>query len=83
MPSNRSSSAEGEVAGLLHRPLACGVGGDAAEVHPAGAMFDEHQHVQALGSSHGIHVQEVNGEDPGCLGMQELPPLRHEVARCE
>ena len=45
-------------------------------------MFEEHQHVQAL-AKHGIHVQEIDGEDPGCLGVQELPPLRHEVARGE
>ncbi len=35
--------AEGEVAGLLHRPLAGRVGGDAAEMHPAGAVLDEQQ----------------------------------------
>jgi len=28
-------------------------------------------------------VQEVDGEDPGGLGVQELSPLRHEVARGE
>jgi len=37
------AEAESEVAGLLHRPLASGVCGDPADVHPAGAMFDEHQ----------------------------------------
>ena len=35
--------AEGEVAGLLHGPLAGRVGGDAAEVHPAGAVLDKQQ----------------------------------------
>src|ERR1019366_7773336 len=34
---------DGEVAGLLHRQIASGIGGDATEVHPAGAMLDEHQ----------------------------------------
>jgi hypothetical protein len=29
---------EGEVAGLVHCPFASGVRGDAAEVHPAGAV---------------------------------------------
>jgi hypothetical protein len=43
-------------------------------------MFDEHQYVQAL-VQHGIHMQEVDGEDPGCLGMQELPPDRARAAR--
>ena len=71
---------EGEVAGLLHGPLAGGVGGDAAEVHPAGAVLDEHQHVHAL-QQHGVHVQEVDREDPGGLGVQELPPRRARAAR--
>ena len=39
-----AAEAEGEVAGLLHGPLPGGVRGDAAEVHPAGAVLDEHQH---------------------------------------
>ena len=39
---------EGEVTGLLHRPGAGGVRGDAAKVHPAAAVLDERQHVQAL-----------------------------------
>jgi hypothetical protein len=51
-------------------------------VHPAAAVFDEDQDVYAL-QQHGVHVQEVDCEDPGCLGVQELPPLRHEVARGE
>jgi len=51
-------------------------------VHPAGAVLDKHQHVHAL-QQHRVHVQEVHREDPGSLGVQELPPLRHEVARGE
>ena len=35
------TGAEGEIAGLLHGPLAGGVRGNATEVHPAGAVFDE------------------------------------------
>jgi hypothetical protein len=66
---------EGEVAGLLHSPVAGGMGGDAAGVHPAGAVLDEHQDVQSL-EQHGVHVQEVDCEDPGGLGVQELPPGR-------
>src|SRR5258708_33689417 len=34
--------AEGEVAGLLHRALAGRAGGDAAQVHPAGAVRGGH-----------------------------------------
>jgi hypothetical protein len=64
-----------QVAGLLHCPVAGRVRGDAAEMHPAGAMLDEHQDIQPL-QQHGVHVQEVDCEDPGCLGVQELPPAR-------
>src|SRR5450755_461336 len=35
--------AKSEVAGLLHGPLTGGMRGDAAEVHPASAVLDEHQ----------------------------------------
>jgi hypothetical protein len=48
---------------------------DTAQVHPAGAMLDEHQDVQSL-EQHGVRVLEVHGEDPGSLGAQELPPRR-------
>jgi len=44
------------------------------KVHPAGAVLDEHQDVQPV-QQHGIDVQEVDGEDPGGLGMQELPQV--------
>jgi hypothetical protein len=73
--------AEGEVAGLLHGPLAGGAGGDAAEVHPPGAVLDEHQDVQSL-QRHGVCVQEIGGEDPSGLGVQELPPAGARAARC-
>ena len=66
---------EGQVAGPLHGPLARRAGSDPAEVHPAGAVLDEYQDIDAL-QQHGVHVQEVDGEDPGCLGVQELPPCR-------
>jgi hypothetical protein len=58
-----------EVAGQLHRPLARRVRGDAAEVHPAGAVLDRYQDVQSL-QQHGVHVQEVHREDPGGLRME-------------
>ena len=38
---------EGEVAGLLHCPVPGRVRGDAAQVHPAGTVLDEHQHICA------------------------------------
>src|ERR1019366_5540614 len=74
---------EGQVAGLLHRPLARQGGGDAAEVHPAGAVLDEDQDVQP-GQRHCVNMQEVRGEDPGGLRAQEPPrgpavPARRRV----
>jgi hypothetical protein len=74
---------EGEVAGLLHRSLAGGVGGDSAKMHPAGAMFDGYQDVQSS-QQHCVHVQEVDHDDLGGLGVQELPPGRARAApgRC-
>ena len=71
---------QGEVAGLLHRPLAGGVGGDSAQMHPAGAMLDEYQDVQSS-QQHSVHVQEVDRDDPGGLGVQDLPPARARAAR--
>ena len=50
------AEAEGEVAGLLHGPLARRARGDPADVHPAGAMLDEHQDIQSP-EEHGVHVQ--------------------------
>ena len=66
---------EGEVVGLLGRPFAGGVGSDASQMHAAGAVLDEHQDVQSL-QLHGVHLEEVDGENPGGLGTQELPPGR-------
>ncbi len=75
------AEAEGEVAGLLHGPLSGRVRGDPANVHPAGAMFDEHQDVQPPGE-HGARGQETGCDDPGALGAQELPPARARASRC-
>ena len=68
-------------AGLLHSPFAGRVGCDAAEVHPASAMLDEHQDVQPS-QQHDIDMQEVDRDDPDGLDMEELPPRRARAARC-
>jgi hypothetical protein len=44
-------------------------------------MFDEHQDMQPL-KEHGVHVQEIDCDDPGGLGVQELPPARARASRC-
>jgi hypothetical protein len=42
---------------------------------PTGAVLDEHQDVKSS-QQHGVNVQEIHREDPGGLGVQELPPDR-------
>ena len=44
-------------------------------------MLDEHQDIQSP-QEHGVHVQEIDGDDPGSLGVQELPPARARAPRC-
>jgi hypothetical protein len=44
-------------------------------------MLDEHQHVNAL-QQHDVHMQEIDRDDPGGLGVQELPPARARAPRC-
>ena len=65
----------GEVAGLLRRPCPGRARGHPGQVQPAGAVLDEHQHVQPL-EQHRLHHQEVTGDDGVRLGGQELPPGR-------
>src|SRR5215470_14627750 len=45
-----------------------------------GCRVDEHQYVQAL-AQHGVHVQEIDRENPGGLGIQKLPPGEGRAAR--
>jgi hypothetical protein len=62
-----------QVAGLLGHPLPHGMRGDPGQVHAAGAVLDEEQHVQAA-QQHRIDVEEVGGDDGLGLGLQERPP---------
>ena len=48
-------------------------------VRQAGAVLDEHQDIQSF-QQHGVHMQEVDRDDPGGLGVQELPPGRARAA---
>jgi hypothetical protein len=56
------------------------VGGDAADIQPAAAVLDECQDVLPA-QQDCVDVQEVDGEDPGGLRVQELPPGRAVAAR--
>jgi hypothetical protein len=49
------------------------VRGDAAQVHPAGAVLDECQHVQSPQHDR-VNVQEIDGQDAGGPGVQEPAP---------
>jgi hypothetical protein len=51
------------------------MGGGPAQMQSAGPGLDEHQDVQSS-QQHGVRVQKVDREDPGGLGVQELPPGR-------
>ena len=68
-----------EVAGCLRGPRAVGVRGDAGQVSPAGAVLDHDQRVDAP-QQHGVHVDEVGGDDAAGLGGQELLPGRAGAA---
>jgi hypothetical protein len=43
-------------------------------------MLDEYQDVQSS-QQHSVYVQEIDRDDPGRLGVQELPPGRTREAR--
>jgi hypothetical protein len=48
---------------------------------PVGDMLcDEHQDVQSV-QQRGVRMQEIDGEDPSGLGVQELPPAGARAAR--
>jgi len=60
----------GEVAGLLHRRCPGRARGHPGQVHLAGAMLDEYQHVQPL-QQHCFYHQEVTGDDRVSQGGQD------------
>ncbi len=62
-----------QIPGLLGHPLPRRVSGDPGQVHAAGAVLDEEQHVQAL-QEYGIDVEEVDRQDRLRLGVRERPP---------
>jgi hypothetical protein len=65
----------GQAAGLLRRPRPGRARGHPGHVQPAGAVLDEHQHVQPL-EQHRLDEKEVTGDDGMCPGGEELPPGR-------
>ena len=70
-----------EIAGCLRRPGAVRVRGDAGQVGAAGAVLDDDQGIDAT-QQHGIHMDEVNGEDAAGLRGQELLPRWARAAGC-
>jgi len=73
--SNRSSSVRARLRACwtVHALVGCAV--TPPRLHPAGAVFDEHQYVQPF-QQHCVNVEEVDGQDPRGLGVQELAPRR-------
>jgi hypothetical protein len=62
-----------QVVRLLDHLLPRGMRGDPGQVHPAGAVLDEEQHIQAA-QEHGVDMEEVRGQNRLRLGVQERPP---------
>ena len=69
-----------EVADLLYSPRAVRLRADPEDVHVAAAGLHDEQTMQG---HRAVHVEEIGGEHRHGLRVQELPPLRHEVARGE
>jgi hypothetical protein len=74
-PAGLVAEIDEEVAGLLGDPVPGGVGGDPGEVHPAGAVLDHDEQVEAS-EEDGVDVGEVDREDRVGLRGQELFPGR-------
>ena len=87
LPTKRSAMALAR-AGLLDKPGAGGVGGDAEQVDPARGVLDDEERVQAP-ETDGVEVEQVAGKDRLCLCAEELRPARScsprrgvDAARC-
>ncbi|MFG2500872.1 hypothetical protein ACGFSB_22000 [Streptomyces sp. NPDC048441] len=72
-----------QLAGLVGGPGGSGVGGDAQDVYGTGAYLHDEEDVQPL-QRDGVHVEEISGEQPARLGLEERGPLsaRRVPARC-
>src|SRR6266480_2099648 len=68
--------------GLLRHPRTGRVGGHPQDVHPAGGVLDDREHIQPREGDR-VEVEEVTCHDPFGLGFEELPPARarHVEAR--
>jgi hypothetical protein len=64
-----------QIACLLRGPYPRGVRGDAQDMHAPGLDLHHEQDVQPP-EEHGVYMQEIARQDPGCLGGEELPPGR-------
>jgi hypothetical protein len=69
-----------KVPGLLHDPSAVGMGRDAGEIHASAVELDEEQHVQSP-QPHGLHGEEVAGDDAGRLSAEKLRPAHARPSR--
>lgn len=69
-----------KVAGQLCQPLTGRICGYPKDPDPAGAVLDDEEAVQAR-KRHGVHVEQVAGEDRVRLRLQELCPGRPGPSR--
>jgi hypothetical protein len=74
-----TSEVHQQVAGCLRRPRAVRASGDAGQVDAAGAVLDHDQGIDTA-EQHGVHVDEVGGNDAAGLRGQELLPRRAGAA---
>ncbi len=82
-PSPRSSALariHEQVAGSLGGPGPARMSCHADDVHGPGLDLHHEQDIKAM-RQHGAGVQEVTGQDAGCLGGRELPPRRRRPPR--
>ena len=66
-PGGAFAEVHEQVTGLLSSPWPRRAGGDAQDLHAAGLDLHHEEHVEAL-EEHGVNMQEVTRQDPGCLG---------------
>jgi hypothetical protein len=68
-----------EVAGCLRCPCAVRAGGNVGQMDAASAVLDDDQGIEAA-EQHGVHVDEVGGNDAAGLRGKELLPGRAAAA---
>jgi hypothetical protein len=82
-PAGGFAQVHQQVPRLLHRPRPIRVRRHAQDMDMAGADLEHEEYVEAAHGHRAVDMEEIARQHRGGLGAQELPPLRHEVARGE